>query len=130
MRSTPFTVWLLTEDEQTITIDRDIFKQFGIFHPQNGPEQRPREPVPVPNVKAAVSNKAFGAFQHISCMANCCLMLQAVEYYEYHREDEPQLETTSVKLTEWNKIFIATVSQEELFNIILAGNQLGLKPLY
>ncbi|KDN33086.1 hypothetical protein RSAG8_13826, partial [Rhizoctonia solani AG-8 WAC10335] len=85
-------------------------KQFGIFQPQTDPEDRPNEPVPLPNIQAATMNKV-------------------IEYCEQHRDDEPYSENTPIRHTEWDKAFIATLSREEIFEVILAGNYLDMKPM-
>ncbi|CAE6458148.1 unnamed protein product [Rhizoctonia solani] len=119
MTSSPYTVQVLSQDEQTLTIDWEIFKQFGIFQPQNGivsaasneqipdwrcsdPEDRPKEAV-LPNIPAATMNK--------------------------HRDDEPDLEETPTRHTEWDKAFIAGLGQEELLDLILAANYLEMKQM-
>ncbi|KEP49983.1 SKP1 family, dimerization domain protein [Rhizoctonia solani 123E] len=101
MTSSPYTVQVLTQDEQMLTIDWEIFKQFGIFQPQNGsvsvagdeqtpdwwcsdPEDRPKEAVPLPNIPAATMN-------------------QVIEY--------------------------SSLGQEELLDLILAANYLEMKQM-
>ncbi|CAE7229669.1 unnamed protein product [Rhizoctonia solani] len=110
MTTTPHTVRLFTQDEQTITTDWEIFKQFGIFQPQNDPEDRPKEPVPLPEVSAATVNRI-------------------IEYCEQHRNDEPHTGDAPRQPTEWDKTFIASLGQEELFEVILAVNYLDIQPL-
>ncbi|CUA75221.1 hypothetical protein RSOLAG22IIIB_11573 [Rhizoctonia solani] len=110
MTTAPYTVQLFTQDEQTLTIDWEVFKQFGIFQPQNDPEERPKEPVPLPNISAAAMNKV-------------------IEYCDKHRDDEPYSEDAPIKPTEWDEAFIAGLTQEELFDLILAGNYLEMKAM-
>ncbi|CAE6481200.1 unnamed protein product [Rhizoctonia solani] len=110
MASSTYTVQVLTQDEQILTIDWGIFKQFGIFQPQNDPEDRPKEAVPLPNIPAATMNKV-------------------IEYCEHHRDDEPYLEGTPTRDTEWDNAFIAGLAQDELFDIILAANYLDIKSM-
>ncbi|KDN45437.1 hypothetical protein RSAG8_05024, partial [Rhizoctonia solani AG-8 WAC10335] len=73
-----YTVQLFTQDEQTVTTDWEIFKQFGIFQPQT--EDRPKEPVPLPNIQAATMN-------------------EVIEYCEQHRDDEPYSKNTPIRHT-------------------------------
>ncbi|KAF8713651.1 Skp1 family, dimerization domain, partial [Rhizoctonia solani] len=123
MSSSAYEVTFQTSDNETIVVNWEIFRKFGIYSPQDDPDARPRDPVSLPNVNAAT-------FQKI------------VEYCEHHKDDviPPPQEVDSftnhigfgsiqpINIDDWDRRFMQ-VEEKMIFDIILAANYLDIKPL-
>ncbi|KAF8684609.1 Skp1 family, dimerization domain [Rhizoctonia solani] len=123
MSSSAYEVTFQTSDNETIVVNWEVFRKFGIYSPQDDPDARPRDPVSLPNVNAAT-------FQKI------------VEYCEHHKDDviPPPQEVDSftnhigfgsiqpINIDDWDRRFMQ-VEEKMIFDIILAANYLDIKPL-
>ncbi|KAF8753799.1 Skp1 family, dimerization domain [Rhizoctonia solani] len=123
MSSSAYEVTFQTSDNETIVVNWEVFRKFGIYSPQDDPDVRPRDPVSLPNVNAAT-------FQKI------------VEYCEHHKDDviPPPQEVDSftnhigfgsiqpINIDDWDRRFMQ-VEEKMNFDIILAANYLDIKPL-
>ncbi|CAE6435650.1 unnamed protein product [Rhizoctonia solani] len=123
MSSSAYEVTFQTSDNETIVVNWEVFRKFGIYSPQDDPDARPRDPVSLPNVNAAT-------FQKI------------VEYCEHHKDDviPPPQEVDSftnhigfgsiqpINIDDWDRRFMQ-VEEKMNFDIILAANYLDIKPL-
>jgi len=109
---------LQSSDNEDVPVDKEVAERSILIKNMIGDlgEEATSEPIPIPNVNAAVLKKV-------------------IEWCEHHRADPPQAnedDSDSRKKTtdidEWDQKFMQ-VDQEMLFEIILAANYLDIKAL-
>ncbi|KAG9077674.1 hypothetical protein FS749_010408 [Ceratobasidium sp. UAMH 11750] len=109
-------VKLVSSDNEEFEVEWEVFRMFGLFAPQDDPKDCPSGPFPLPNIPSSI-------------------LRMVLEYCEHHKHDPPIPEEPSnvderqAPMNDWDKTFITSVSQETLFDIILAANYLSIKPL-
>ncbi|KAK5182205.1 hypothetical protein LTR44_005216 [Exophiala sp. CCFEE 6388] len=109
---------LQSSDSEDISVEREVAERSVLIKNMVGDlgEEAMEEPIPIPNVNAAVLKKV-------------------IEWCQHHKHDPPSTneddsdsrkKTTDIE--EWDQKFMQ-VDQEMLFEIILAANYLDIKAL-
>ncbi|CAE6502611.1 unnamed protein product [Rhizoctonia solani] len=117
MSSPTYEVIFQTSDNETLAVDWEAFRKFGIYAPQDDPNARPRDPIPLPNVNLATLKKVVEYCLHTKEETT-------LEEFDPLYDDPP----SKRKASEWESKFMQ-VDEKMLFDIILAANFLDIKPL-
>ncbi|KAH7339022.1 Skp1 family, dimerization domain-containing protein [Rhizoctonia solani] len=116
MSSPTYEVTFQTSDNETLAVDWEAFRKFGIYSPQDDPDARPRDPIPLPNIDSVTLKKVVEYCLHTG--------ETTPEEFDPLYDDPPRKQ----KIGEWESKFMQ-VDDKMRFDIILAANYLDIKPL-
>lgn len=111
-------VKLTTSDDKEFDIERSIIERSILLRnllADTDYDYEESDPIPLPNVKSEAFNKV-------------------IEWIEHHRDttfpdDEDEDARKAAPLDAWDKDFLKNVSDDMLYDIILAANYLNIRPL-